>query len=271
MNQRGAKSVIPISVRSSGRGPALRSEMFLETTYRRITRYLVRLGAPPIFSLCCAMSQPHVASFPVKSGTNEEELLPHSNSALEGALYEMFSRECEKLSISSCCHMLLYYGLKATNLPNYPSGKQLLQLLTNEEAAIKVFGKSPFIHTRHGLRYALAKNDQQSYPRHAESHRDQCLAILSLIGIQKDMPIATQSKNMAVADLVNESVANFALSQHELSWSAIAYAAYLPPKTEWKNRFGERTTFSQLVMTARRSCSTGRSAWKVSTGRWSSS
>ena len=152
------------------------------------------------------------------------------------------------VGVSGLCHVLLFYGLGPTDLPSFPSGELALKALTDEEAADKTFGKSPFIRTRNGVRYLLS-NDPVFHTDLGEAHRDQCLATFAALNLPLDTPIRLKcrSHSYSISDLLAESVANFSFDQREPAWTAIAYAKYLPPKNEWINRFHERTSFSQLV------------------------
>ena len=150
------------------------------------------------------------------------------------------------VGISGLCHLLLYYGLGPTDLPQFPSGHVALKALTDEPAAIRAFGKSPFIRTRNGLRYLLS-NDPVFHSDVGESHQDQCLATFAALDLPLDTAMRVNSQSYSISDLLSESVSNFSFDQKELAWTAIAFAHYLPPKREWVNRFKERTTFSELV------------------------
>ena len=142
--------------------------------------------------------------------------------------------------------MLLFYGIGPTDLPSFAHGDLALKALTDEQAAVKTFGKSPFIRTRNGLRYLLS-NDPVFHTDVGESHQDQCLATFAALNLPLDTPVRLKSSSYSISDLLSESVSNFSFDQKELAWTAIAYARYLPPQKEWKNRFRERTSFSQLV------------------------
>ena len=48
-------------------------------------------------------------------------------------------------------------------------------------------------------------------------------------------------------DVLLESLANFSFDQKDVAWTVMAYVTYLPPQTTWENRFGERTSFSDVV------------------------
>jgi hypothetical protein len=154
--------------------------------------------------------------------------------------------QTNSVSISGLCHALIFYGLGPTDLPGFPSGLDVLKTLTDEDADVRTFGRSPFVRTRHGLRYYLSQ-DPLSPTAFGESHRDQCLATLIAMDLPLTTPIHLHMGSLSIADLVSESVANFSFEQGEMAWTAMAYARLLPPKVDWVNRFGERTSFSQLT------------------------
>ena len=149
-------------------------------------------------------------------------------------------------SISGCCHILLFYGLGGTDLPHFSSGNDALRALTDDERAISIFGKSPFVVTRNGLRYFLSE-DPIFHSDVGESHQDQCLATFAGLGLPLNTPIRVKSRQFHIKDLLTESLANFSFDQKELAWSAIAFAKYLPPQKEWVSRFGERKSFTKLT------------------------
>ncbi len=78
-------------------------------------------------------------------------------------------------------------------------------------------------------------------------HRDQTLATLAESNVRLDSTIDTQEGIFPVADLLATSISEFHLDQDEISWSASAYASYLPPQTVWWNRYGEKYSFDTLV------------------------
>lgn len=162
------------------------------------------------------------------------------------ALFCTTNNEKEWVTVSGFCHLLMFYGLKETDLPDFPSGKSLLNALTDEQNAIKVFGKSPFVQTRNGLRYYLS-NDPIFQTDVGEAHRDQCLATFAELNLPLDTPFQLKSQRYSLRELLAEAVANFDFREKEPAWTAVAFANYLPPNKEWVNRFRERTTFSQLA------------------------
>ena len=150
-------------------------------------------------------------------------------------------------SISGCCHILLLYGMGPTDLPDFVSGESALRLLLSESNAIQAIGKSPFVRTRHGIRYHLV-GDPIFESDAGEAHRDQCLATFAAISLPLNTPIKLNASEYVVADLLRESIANFALEQKEIEWTAMSLVKYLPPERRWTNRFGEETSFSQLTL-----------------------
>jgi hypothetical protein len=149
-------------------------------------------------------------------------------------------------SVSGLCHLMMFYGFGKTDLPDFPSGDSMFRALTDEEVAIRTFGKSPFIKTRNGLRYFLSK-DPIFNADVGEAHRDQCLATFAELKLPLETPIQLKSGKYTIADLLSEALANFDLDEKEPAWTAIAFVTYLPPRKDWVNRFQERTTFSRLV------------------------
>ncbi len=150
------------------------------------------------------------------------------------------------LSVSGLCHVLDFYGLGPTDLPSLQSGERALKALTDEETAIQIFGKSPLVKTESGLRYALFDEMSVNVDL-GEAHRDQCLAAFAALDVPLSTPIHLRSGAYSIADLLADSLASFDFKQRELAWSAMAFAKYVPPETQWTNRNGVRLNFSELV------------------------
>lgn len=149
-------------------------------------------------------------------------------------------------SLSGCCHILLFYGVGATDLSDIQSGSAALHALTDEESAISLFGKTPFIRTRHGLRYLLS-SDPVFNTDVGESHRDQCLATFGALNLPLSTPISLRSGRLSIADLLKDSIATYTAGEAEPAWTTIAYTKYLPPVSTWTNRFQEKTSFSDVA------------------------
>jgi hypothetical protein len=157
------------------------------------------------------------------------------------------ARDSRHLTVPTLLHVLLLHGLGDTGLRNPASGLEAIRLLTDERLARAAFGASPFVRTRYGLRYKIDGVVLTEALGVGESHRDQCLATFADLGLPLNQPIVLDKEICTLNDLVSESIANFRSDQHELTWTAIAYAGYLPPARKWTDRFGRTTSFSQLL------------------------
>jgi hypothetical protein len=154
--------------------------------------------------------------------------------------------EKEWVSVSGFAHLLLFYGRGETDLPTFTSGNLMIEALTDEKAAIKAFGETPFVITRNGLRYRL-RDDAVFHSNVGEVHRDQVIATFAALNLPLNTPISVGSQRFSINDLLSESVANFNLNEKEPAWTAMAFTKYLPPQEKWVNRFGEATSFSDLT------------------------
>lgn len=150
------------------------------------------------------------------------------------------------VNVSAFAHLLLFYGRGQTDLPTFTNGNMMIEALTDEKTSIKAFGESPFVTTRNGLRYRLL-DDAVFHSKVGEVHRDQVLATFAALNLPLNTPIRVGSNTFSINDLLSECVANFNLNEKEPAWTAMALAEYLPPKEKWVTRFGEATSFSQLV------------------------
>jgi len=152
----------------------------------------------------------------------------------------------EWATIPHFSHLLVFYGLEETDLPGYSSGQSLVRALMDERKSIEIFGESPFVRTRNGLRYKTI-GEPLSSSGVGEAHRDQILAIFAHLGLPRETSIKLKDRTFSILDLVTETVSSFDLEYHEPAWTSIGLATYLPPQRQWVNRFGEETTFSQLT------------------------
>jgi hypothetical protein len=156
------------------------------------------------------------------------------------------TNESAWITVSGLCHLLMYYRLDRTDVPEFSSGESMLRALTDERRAIELFGASPFIRTRNGVRYCLY-DDPLSPTKVGEAHRDQCLATFSELHLPLSTPLRLIAGTYTVRDVLSEAVASFDINQKEPAWTAISLTRYLPPQKEWVNRFGKRTNFSDFA------------------------
>lgn len=149
--------------------------------------------------------------------------------------------------VSVLLHLLLYGGYEETGLEYPKTGTDALDILTNDELCIQYFGSSVILPTRYGLRYHLPVLQAWTSNLIGESHRDQCLGVFAKLDLPLDYPISVRGNRYSLKDLLSDSVANFTLEQAELSWTLYAYAKYLPPSTNWTNKFGKNFCFDDVV------------------------
>lgn len=144
---------------------------------------------------------------------------------------------------SLCLHLIALHG-PGTEVTSKASGGRVLltDILLDDRRGEEFFGAGALQRTRYGVRFV-----SHSGARHAEAHRDHCLAVLAEQGMPLSRPVLVAGEQLTLRDLLNDSIANFHLRQVELSWTAEAYALYLPPQRRWTNRFGERFSFDDLA------------------------
>jgi hypothetical protein len=173
--------------------------------------------------------------------------IPDNVPTLAGVLkHADYTNSNRRINLSEACHVLLFYGIGQTDLPHFPTGYSALKALTNEKEAIRVFGASPFVRSRSGLRY-LVSRDSLKISAVGESHRDLCLATFATLDLPLNTPIVVEDEQLQISDLLSESVANLNFDQREPTWTVVAFSKYLPPAKQWTTRFDEQFSFSQLV------------------------
>jgi len=151
-------------------------------------------------------------------------------------------------SLSDHLHVLRVHGLGGRfSQEQFPTSRALLTVLTDESVGDSVFGFPAIVRTRYGVRFPTLVSYSSGRTKSLETHRDQCLAAMGELGIPLSRVLSVSGEERPLRDVLRDSVANFHLSQHELEWTALAYALYLPPVRQWVNRFGEDTSFDDLV------------------------
>ena len=79
-----------------------------------------------------------------------------------------------------------------------------------------------------------------------EGHPNQFLAILTVSDLSLDHQFQADRGPITVADMVKHAQAEVN-DQEEITWTLWALSHYLPPDTEWTNRFGEQWSVERLV------------------------
>ena len=187
-------------------------------------------------------------------------LLSVSENEWQGVLARIQPLAPPETSSSFCLHWLRLHGAEA-RLPGHeglpgkgPPGHEtdddrikILRLLCDSDAGQSFFGSPTLERTRHGVRFPTALRFPLNKDPAQESHRDQCLAALAELGLPLSWPLRLGRETFTLRDVLSDSIAEFHLGQAEISWTTVAYALYLPPEREWRNRYDERTTFDDLL------------------------
>jgi hypothetical protein len=146
----------------------------------------------------------------------------------------------EEMGLSTIVHLLKVYSERPEKYAE--EIRYLMSVIQNEEMAKKVLGDMLFRPSKLGIAITTGRT-----ARSQETHRDQGVAELGWLGIPTTFEIDTNGKKYPFRETIKECVANFYLQKSELAWSAVALTLYLPPQSEWVNRYGERCNFDQLT------------------------
>jgi hypothetical protein len=131
------------------------------------------------------------------------------------------------------------------------NGAELKALLLDHGAYREVvLNDDPLlIPTKFGVRVAIKPGTSSGTLGNfagAAGHYDDLLRACASHGLPTDTRIVTPMGHADIAEMLNESIATFDLTQ-ELEWTVEAFARYLPPQIAWSNRFGETFTFDQCA------------------------
>ena len=151
-------------------------------------------------------------------------------------------------SPSFCLHVMRLHGPKAmVVVPGNETPEPAMQFLLDSETGTKHNRASAIVVTDYGIRFPTMMAGSNLSTRGDESHRDQCLASLGELGIELSRECTINGQTFQLRDALADSLANFQMTQSEIEWTTVAYAHYLPPARQWKNRYGETFTFDQLA------------------------
>jgi hypothetical protein len=177
-------------------------------------------------------------------------VLPVSSDRLEIIQKAMSLPKGDRIgsfSLSAMLHYLKFYGPAARIKAGSPEQNyRLLDLLLDSRSSKTLLGHSFLERTRWGLRFETKHLGMSASPSE-EQHRDQCLAALAELHVPLSSPLRIGSEELALRDVLRDSISNFHLQEYEIEWTALAYALYLPPASSWTNRYGETYSFDDLA------------------------
>jgi hypothetical protein len=217
--------------------------------------FRTRLGQwPPLPGLVRATADPTLANadtvraVPLSIGPRSRGAIPLRSEDQERIRRRIHPLDRKHNQTGLCLHVLRLHGLTGRFAEgDLPSSAAILELLTDAEASRKYFGSPAFIRTRSGVRYPTFSRNILEPSSAWEGHRDQVLAAFGEFGIPLTQPLRFANTTLSVREVLRDSIANYHVGQEELMWTGLAYALYLPPSRGWLNRYGERTSFDDLV------------------------
>jgi hypothetical protein len=181
-----------------------------------------------------------IREYSYKKNTHKRPLLKFTEQEKDLIWNFVSLPQNDKLGLSYLLHYLKVYAEKPEKYRQ--ETEYLLSLLQKEEMGRKALGNPVFCASKFGISIVSGKTK-----RSQETHRDQGMAELGLLGIPLSLEVEVSGKKYPISDAVRECVANFYLKEKELAWSAIVLTLYLPPVKEWINRFGEQCSFDTLT------------------------
>lgn len=126
-------------------------------------------------------------------------------------------------------------------------GKTMRSILLDHEVFASYFPGEPpiLLPTTNGVR---VRTDAALNAQHLGQliHDNDLLCACAEVSIPSSGPVRTFRGQATLADVLQESEADFTLTQ-ELEWTSEAFARYIAPRSRWNNRFGNVFTFDQVV------------------------
>jgi hypothetical protein len=156
----------------------------------------------------------------------------------------------EPANTNNFVHALRLWGPAADfGDPAIPTGKQLREYFLDDAAFRRMAGdEAPplFYRGRDGIE--VRSYDDRITDRTTSSyHTDDLVATLAEVGTPLDTPLYLRDGEVRVGDLLATSLGRFHLDQLEYEWTVIAYARYVFPQRQWRNKYGERIDVDRLV------------------------
>jgi len=133
--------------------------------------------------------------------------------------------------------------------PQIPKGCDLRNYFLDDATFQRFAGDNapPLFHEgRDGIE-VRGFDDQLTDRPTSSVHTDDLVATLAETGTPLDTRLALRGGQAHVADLLTTALRRFHREQLEYEWTAIAYARYVFPQRQWRNKFGEKIDVDALV------------------------
>jgi hypothetical protein len=166
------------------------------------------------------------------------------------AVLERVTPPAGPANTNNIVHALRLWGPKADfSDPSILTGPQMRDYFLDDATFRRIAGeKAPplFYQGRDGVE-VRSYDDRVTDRQTSSFHTDDLLATLAETGTPLDTPLKLREGEARVGDLLETSLRRAHLDQLEYEWTAIAYARYVFPQRDWRNKYGERIDVDQLV------------------------
>ena len=208
-----------------------------------LVAYRLIAGAPPQRAMVLSRNEPLTITprFDDPRVVTDEQL---------AAVLDRVKPPAEPVVTNSFVHALRLWGDEADfGDAKIPTGQELRDYFLDDATFRRFAGEKapPLFHKGMKGIEVRSFDDSISDRETSSHHADDLLATLAESGVPLDAALHLRDGEAKVSDLLEASFRRFHLDQLEYEWTAIAYARYVFPEREWRNKYGERIDVDQLV------------------------
>jgi hypothetical protein len=166
------------------------------------------------------------------------------------AVLERVKPPATPVNTNNFVHALRLWGASADfGDAKIPTGKELRDYFLDDATFRRFAGENCpplFYRGRDGIE-VRSFDDRLTDQATSSVHADDLIATLAETGTPLDAALHLRDGEARVGDLLATSLRRFHLEQFEYEWTAIAYARYVFPQRQWRNKFGEKIDVDALV------------------------
>jgi hypothetical protein len=166
------------------------------------------------------------------------------------AVLERVKPPADVANTNNFVHALRLWGAEAEFAdPTIPTGRELLDYFLDDAAFRRFAGDTvPPLFYRGANGVEVRSFDDRLTDRTTSSyHTNDLVATLAETGTPLDATLHLRDGEAQVGDVLKTALSRFHLEQLEYEWTAIAYARYVFPQRDWRNKFGEKIDVERLV------------------------
>lgn len=166
------------------------------------------------------------------------------------AVLDRVNPPVQTVNTNNFVHALRLWGANADfGDSKTPTGRELRDYFLDDATFRRFAGEAApplFYRGMNGIE-VRSFNDRVTDRETSSYHADDLLATLAESGVPLDATLRMRDGEAKVSDLLESSLRRFHLDQLEYEWTAIAYARYVFPQPEWRNRYGQRIDIDLLA------------------------